>query len=110
MALEEFQKEFEIVYRNKHENILDIYGIFVKCIDKNTFVLYVLMDLADLDWEVEINERVKNKEYYSEEELISILKQISSALSFLQRESKVAHRDIKVENILIFKGNKTQYT
>ena len=105
VALESFQKEFEIVHQNPHPNILDIYGICVKCIDQRTYILYVLMDLADLDWEVEINERTKNKQYYSENELVSILKQISSALTYLQKEKKIAHRDIKAENILIFKNN-----
>ena len=105
LALECFQKEFEIVHQNPHPNILDIYGICLKVIDENTFILYVLMDLADLDWEVEINEKAKKKEYYSEKELVSILKQISSALTYLQKEKKIAHRDIKAENVLIFKNN-----
>ena len=107
-SLEIFQKEFEISHHNKHPAILDIKGIYVKCFDSTTFVLYVLMDLAERDWEVEINEREKYKKYYKENELISILKQLSSALFFLQKEKRVAHRDIKPENILIFK-NKDKY-
>ena len=107
-SLEIFQKEFEISHHNKHPGILDIKGIYVKCFDSTTFVLYVLMDLAERDWEVEINEREKYKKYYKEDELISILKQLSSALFFLQKEKRVAHRDIKPENILIFK-NKDKY-
>ena len=43
------------------------------------------------------------KKYYTEDVLISILKQISSALCFLQKE-KIAHRDVKPENILAFKN------
>ena len=105
VSLEGFQKEFEIVYQNPHENILDIYGICVKCINQNKYILYVLMDLADLDWEVEINEKAKNKNYYSENELISILKQVYKPLTYLQKEKQIAHRDIKAENILIFNNN-----
>ena len=41
-----------------------------------------------------INERV---------EIISILKQLSNALYFLQKKS-IAHRDVKPENILLFKN------
>jgi serine/threonine protein kinase len=38
-----------------------------------------------------------------EEEIISILKQLSNALYFLQKKS-IAHRDVKPENILLFKN------
>jgi serine/threonine protein kinase len=106
-ALEAFQKEFEISYHDKHPSIIDIKGVCIKCYDQTTYVLYVLMDLADNDWEMEINDRENNKDYYQEKDLISILKQLSSALYFLQKEKKTAHRDIKCENVLIFK-NKTQ--
>ena len=103
-ALETYQKEFEIVHQNSHEYILDILGICLRCLDQTTYVLYVLMDLALYDWDYEIEQRKKTRKYYKEEELISILKQISSALVFLQREKKIAHRDIKPENILVFKN------
>ena len=102
-SLETHQKEFEIVHQYSHPNILDILGICIRCLDQTTYVLYVLMDLALYDWDFEIEERKKVKKYYTEDELISILKQISSALSFLQKE-KIAHRDVKPENILVFKN------
>ena len=105
-SIEVFQKEFEIAHHDRHPSITDIKGIHIKCFDSTTFVLYVLMDLAEKDWEVEINERQKNKHYYKEKELISILKQLSNALYFLQKEKDVAHRDVKPENVLIFKNRK----
>ncbi len=111
-SLELYQKEFEIAHHNRHPSILDIKGIYLKCFDTTTYVLYVLMDLAERDWEVEINHRLKNNRYYKEKELISILKQLSSALYFLQKEKSVAHRDIKPENVLIFKkivNNRIKY-
>ena len=101
-SLESFQTEFEIVHQNKHENILDILGICIRCLDQTTFVLYVLMDLALYDWDYEIESRKKQKKYYTEKELISILKQISSALVYLQKIKRIAHRDVKPENILVF--------
>ena len=104
-SLEVFQREFEIVHENKHPNILDIHGICIRCLDTTTYVLYVLMDLAEKDWEVEINQRSKKKKFYTEKELISMLKQIVNALYFLQKEKNIAHRDIKPENILLFKHN-----
>ena len=59
------------------------------------------MDLAEHDWEIEINNRFKEKKYYTENELIEILKQLSSACIYLQKK-EIAHRDIKPENILLF--------
>ena len=107
-SLETFQKEFEIAHHNRHPSITDIKGINVKCFDSTTFVLYVLMDLAEKDWEVEINDRQKKRYFYQEKELMSILKQLSNALYFLQNEKHIAHRDVKPENVLIFK-NKIKY-
>ena len=102
--LEEFHREFEIAYKINHENILSLYGICIRIYDSTTFALFVLMDLAECDWEVEINKRFKEKRYYSEEELISILKQLTRALVYLQNK-QIAHRDIKPENILLFHDN-----
>ena len=63
------------------------------------------MDLADYDWEIEINEYLINHKFYTEKQLLSILKQICSALAFLEREKKITHRDIKPENALVFRAN-----
>ena len=101
--LDAIRKEFELVHSNSHDFILDIHGICVRCIDTNNFVVYILMDLALHDWEMEIIERQKSKKYYNEDELITILKQLNSALYFLQKERCIAHRDIKLENILVCK-------
>ena len=108
--LEDFQREFEIVYKSNHDNILNIYGICVRVYDATTFSLFVLMDLGERDWEIEINRRFKEKKYYTEEELISILKQLTSALVYLQKK-EIAHRDIKPENIILFyeSHNKVTY-
>jgi len=107
-ASETFLREFEIAHHNRHPLILDIKGIYLKCYDQTTYVLYVLMDLAEKDWEMEIINREITKNYYKEKELILILKQLTNALYFLQKEKNVAHRDIKLENILIFK-NKSEH-
>ena len=103
--LEKYQKEFEIVHQSTHPNILDIHGICFRCFDPTTYIIYVLMDLAEYDWEEEIYNRKKNNNFYSENQLISILKQLSSALYFLQKDKSISHRDIKPENILIFKND-----
>ena len=93
-----------INYHNKHFNILDIYGIYVIILEEKCFVIYALMDLSEGDWEKEIRRRKELHRYYKEQELVLILKQLVSALSFLQKRN-IAHRDIKLENILLFPNN-----
>ena len=103
--VEKYQKEFEIVHQSTHPFILDVHGICFRCFDSTTFIIYVLMDLAEHDWEVEIyNRKTQNNNYYTESQLIGILKQLTDALLFLQRDKQISHRDIKPENILVFKN------
>ena len=59
-----------------------------------------IMELAQWDWEQEINIRKKLKKYYSEKELFSITKQLIKTLSLLQK-NHITHRDIKLQNILL---------
>ena len=101
--LELFIKSFEITSSLNNEYIIDIMGINLKFIDANKFLLYILMPLAETDWDSSIKLRSKAKSYYKEEELISILSQIVSAMIYLKKHN-IVHRDIKPENILIFKN------
>ena len=98
--LELFIKSFEIASSLKHKNIMDIMGINLKFIDANKFLLYILMPLAETDWDSSIKLRSKAKSYYKEKELISILSQIVSTMIYLKKHN-IVHRDIKPENILI---------
>ena len=63
------------------------------------------MELGKTDWEKEIRFYKDKNQYYSEKDLIKIVKQLTSALSFLQNKS-IVHRDIKPQNIIIFKDKK----
>ena len=89
-------------------NIVNIYGLSTKQLDPTTYAMYVLMELGDIDWEKEILERQKQKQYYTEKELIDILYVLVSTLEKLQKEN-ISHRDIKPQNILVFKNNKNYY-
>ena len=104
--LDGFHQEFEFVASCNHPNIMKIYGVCVRFLDVTTFALYVLMEMAINDWDKEIKEHLKIHKLYKEEELIFILKQLTSALKFMQVNKKIAHRDIKPQNILIFENNK----
>ncbi len=100
-----FTKEFELVHSCNHSNIMKIYGICIKILDSTTYALYVLMELSDMDWDEEIKLRLEKRKNYSEEELINILRQLTEALLFMQKKLNISHRDIKPQNILVFKNN-----
>ena len=102
---ENYLLEFEILHSNPHKNIINIIGIYVKCISQSKYSLNILMDLSESDWESDIIKREKESNFYTEKELISILIQLTNVLYFLQKNKNIAHRDIKPENILIFDKN-----
>jgi len=103
--LNSLASEIKILNEFNHENIIKTYGISFKKLDETTYALYILMELANMDWETHIKYNQNNKILYSEIELLNILKQIVSCLSFLQKNN-ISHRDIKPHNLLIF-NNKT---
>ena len=88
-------------------NCVEIYGMTSSQLDITTYALYVLMELAYTDWEKEILERKKTKNYYTEYELMSILICLVRSLSILQKQN-ISHRDIKPQNILILKDSNSQ--
>ena len=61
------------------------------------------MELAERDWEQELSNRKKNNLYYSEYELVNILGNLIKTFSLLQSKH-ITHRDVKPQNIMIFKG------
>ena len=72
-------------YTLKYPNIIKILGLYKNKLDKTTYVIYILMEVGITDWEKEIKNNSLQKKFYKEEDLILILKQLCSALSFLQR-------------------------
>ena len=91
---------YKIRSKNKGNNLNDE-NINNK--DNIQYEYYELMELAEMDWEKEINERRKISKYYTQKELLDIIFQLISALSALQK-NHITHRDIKPQNILILKG------
>ena len=100
-----FIKEFELVYSCDHPNIMKIYGFCLRILDNTTFAIYVLMEKSKYDWDKEIKIHLSNRRYYTEKELINILKQLCEALLFLKTKLNISHRDIKPQNVLVFNGD-----
>ena len=97
------KNQLELIYSMNHENIMKIYNLQIKYLDLTTYSLYIIMERAIGDWSLDIRKRMLTKKYYKESEIINILKQVVNALLYLE-ERKIAHRDIKPQNILIFPG------
>jgi serine/threonine protein kinase len=98
------KNKLEKINSLSHENIIKVIKIQFKCLDFTTYAINTVLDRAITDWNNEIIQREKDKNFYTEKELINIAKQIISALAFLQKNN-IAHRDIKPQNILIFENN-----
>ena len=105
--LEEKKEEFELILKLKTEeeklNVVKVYGIQIKQLDKFNMVLYILMEAAKSDWETELKNRHYAKNYYSEEELKNILLSLVQTFSYLQKKG-ICHRDVKPQNILYFEN------
>ena len=103
---------FNFLKKTGNNGVVKIYGSQCKEIedqDKSEnkdyeYNFYVLMELADIDWEKEINNRKLSKNYYTEGEIYKIMRQLIKAFSELQK-NYITHRDIKPQNILIVNNN-----
>lgn len=87
-----------------HPHIVKVLGFSMSLNKINMefeYILYVLMDLMKYTLAEDLKRREESKNVYTKEELAKILLQTSSALIYLQKQAKLAHRDIKPDNILI---------
>jgi len=105
IELKENQDEYILTQKlsklNPELKIVKKYAIEIKKLDKYNLVMYVLMEVANCDWEQELINRQKDNAFYTEIELIEILKSLVNTLSFLQKQG-ISHRDVKPQNILCF--------
>ena len=105
LELKENQDEYKLTWKltklNPELKIVKKYAIEIKKLDKYNLVMYVLMEVANCDWEQELINRHKENAYYSENELIDILKSLVNTLAELQKRG-ISHRDVKPQNILCF--------
>ena len=94
---------YDLIKSTKTKRVINIYGAQCIKVTSAEYHFYVLMELANIDWEKEIKKRKENKEYYTEGELFDILKQLTETFSLLQK-NHITHRDIKPQNVLIVNG------
>ena len=69
MELYSLKHEFELLHTIDHENVIKIYGIAQNKLDFTTYGLYIIMDIAEKDWDGEIKERFKKFTSFGEEYL-----------------------------------------
>ena len=98
---DEYNMIMNIISTYPELNIIHVYATETKNFDEFNFVFYVLMEVANCDWEKELLNRQKEKAYYTEEEIVYILQTLVDTFSYLQQIG-VCHRDIKPQNILCF--------
>ena len=67
------------------------------------YLYYELMEKAERDWNTEISYRSQMGIFYTEKEILNIIDQLIGTLSLLEL-NHITHRDIKPQNILVFKG------
>ena len=108
IELRDNQNEYKLTWKLTHANpdlkIAKKLAIEIKKLDQYNLVMYVLMEAANCDWEHELLNRQKVNAFYTEAELLSILKSLIYTFSVLQKKG-ISHRDVKPQNILCF-GNK----
>ena len=90
------------IKKTGNKGVIKIYGDLIKKkgIEYN---YYILMEIAEKDWEKELFDRQKINKFYTEKEMYIIMNQLIKTLSLLQK-NHITHRDIKPQNILISKG------
>ena len=93
---------YDLINKTNIKGIIKVYGAQCIKINNAEYHFYVLMELAEIDWEKEIKKRKEKKNYYTEGELFEILKQLTKTFSLLQKNN-ITHRDIKPQNILVVK-------
>ena len=85
------------------DGVIRIYGNLCSSNQFGTNYYYELMELAEKEWDKEIEYRGKNKLYYQEYELMDIFSHLIKTFSALQ-SIHFTHRDINPQNIMKANG------
>jgi hypothetical protein len=105
--IDDTQKKLKIMRdfckETNSQGIIKTYGNLYEKIGREDYKYYILMELAQTDWEQEIKMRDKKQLFYTQPELFDIIKQLVSCYSLLQKNN-ISHRDVKPQNVLILNG------
>jgi len=85
--------------RLQHPNICRIYECFLEKKGED-YVCVLVVELLSVDIHAEIERRKTGNQKWSEGEIVEFLRQLASALAYMQ-ENRVTHRDIKPQNIFL---------
>ncbi|KAL3871725.1 hypothetical protein ACJMK2_039710 [Sinanodonta woodiana] len=100
--LEKFlPRELEAASKLKHENIINVFDVMES---KNS--VYIVMELAQGG---DLLDKITEEGPLSKEEAQKIFKQIVEAVEYMHRQN-MAHRDLKLENILLDSECKVKVT
>jgi len=97
-----FIKEFEIMKKCciNNNNSVKCYEYFY-----NDINFAIIMELCDKNLsQLLLEKKRKDNRYFNSEEILEIMKQLNNTFRIMI-ENKIIHRDLKLENILIKKGN-----
>ena len=87
------------------DGVINVYG-YLCLTNKNSpynYDFYEIMELAEIDWDKEIERRARFGQFYPEYELFNIMFQIVQTFALLQK-NHITHRDIKPQNIILVNG------
>ena len=93
----------EFIDNNGCDGIIKTYGTLCVKNEFGTYYFYELMELADRDWDKEIQNRKNSNLYYQECELMEIFRQLIKTFASLET-IRYTHRDIKPQNIMLING------
>ena len=97
-----FSKEIKILSKCDHPNIIKLYEVYE---DARYFDLIMEQCLGGSLLDQLIKKIEEEKQTYSESEAANIFKQIMLGISYCHNQG-IAHRDLKLENILFLSKNK----
>ena len=102
-ATQKAENEAQLVREHPHPNILNCLGWTKEVKPQGWSYVYIFSTPMPMSLSADITRRCKEQTYYREEELWDFYEQLLGAFVHLQ-ELKIAHRDIKPQNILLTPG------
>ena len=104
--LNEYKEEaVQLSKVQNHPNILQFYGYYFYETPHNTYKLGIISESIDRESNLEIiyRKRVKTKQYFSENELLTIIYSLIDAFAYLEYVG-ICHRDIKPTNLFLLEN------